>query len=455
MSDEGVFRAFIFLVLCGTLVSMRTDIVHPGADELSYEIRGIVELAHKLQDAGVEVSWENIGDPVAKGEVVPHWIKEIVVNAVHDDHSFGYSPTKGLLRTREYIAHERNIEGGIQITPDDILFFNGLGDAISKIYEYLNPSARVIGPNPAYPTHSSAEAAHVGSCHLTYRLDPHNNWNPDLDDLEQKIKDHPEIGGIIFINPDNPTGMVYPLEVTCALVALAKKYNLFIISDEIYSNIFYGGVEHKKLAQVIGEVPAIAMRGISKEFPWPGARCGWIEFYNRDKDADFDRYCRSLVDAKMLEVCSTTLPQRVIPDIMGDDRYFPYLAERNERYSRRAEQLADVLGDIEGLIVNRAYGAFYMTVVFEEGVLNGTQKLPIENTDAEKLVKPLLAETQNLDKRFVYYLLATTGICVVPLSSGFNSDLNGFRITLLETDDEKFEWIVGTLRRVIKEYVAS
>ncbi|MEX1087321.1 MAG: aminotransferase class I/II-fold pyridoxal phosphate-dependent enzyme, partial [Candidatus Paceibacterota bacterium] len=230
---------------------MRQNIVHPGADELSYEIREIVEVANQLQAAGQTIYWENIGDPVAKGEKIPDWIKEKIIEVIKtDDSSFGYSPTKGDVGAREYIAHERNIEGGIQITADDILFFNGLGDAISKIYEYVHPDVRVIGPNPAYPTHSSAEAAHAGSHHLTYRLDPYNNWYPDLEDLRSKVEKDTSIGGIILINPDNPTGMVYSQEVIAGLVDIAREFNLFIISDEIYSNIFYGGVEHKKLAQV-------------------------------------------------------------------------------------------------------------------------------------------------------------------------------------------------------------
>ncbi|MEX0924428.1 MAG: pyridoxal phosphate-dependent aminotransferase [Candidatus Paceibacterota bacterium] len=433
---------------------MRQNIVHPGADELSYEIREIVEVANQLQAAGQTIYWENIGDPVAKGEKIPDWIKEKIIEVIKtDDSSFGYSPTKGDVGAREYIAHERNIEGGIQITADDILFFNGLGDAISKIYEYVHPDVRVIGPNPAYPTHSSAEAAHAGSHHLTYRLDPYNNWYPDLEDLRSKVEKDTSIGGIILINPDNPTGMVYSQEVIAGLVDIAREFNLFIISDEIYSNIFYGGVEHKKLAQVIGDVPAIAMRGISKEFPWPGARCGWVEFYNRDKDETFNRYCRSLVDAKMLEVCSTTLPQKMIPKVMGDERYYPYLAERNKQYEKRAQQLYDALADIEGLVVNKANGAFYMTVMFKKGVLTGTEMIPIENEDARGIVAPYLKNGHEADKRFVYNLLASTGICVVPLSTGFNSDLFGFRITLLERDDETFEYIVSTLKDAIEKYI--
>ena len=433
---------------------MRKNIVHPGADELTYEIREIVEVAKKIEKEGQEIIWENIGDPIAKGEKVPDWIKEIVQNALKKDATFGYCPTKGLEKTREYIAYERNIEGGIQITADDILFFNGLGDAISKIYEHLHPEARVLGPNPAYPTHSSAEAAHAGSSHITYKLDPENGWRPDLKDIEEKVKKHPEITAILIVNPDNPTGFVYPQELVKQIVDIARKYDLFMISDEIYSNLFYGGIEHKKLASVISDVPGIAMRGLSKEVPWPGARCGWIEFYNRDKDKIFDRYTKSLVDAKMLEVCSTTLPQVVLPEIMGDSRYYPYLETRRAQYEARAKIAKEKFKDLSEIIVHEPQGAFYMTVVFKDGALTKNQKLDIKNKKVFEIVKPLI-ETEQLDKRFVYFLLASRGICVVPLSSGFNSDRFGFRFTLLESNQQKFEATLDLLVASIKEYLAS
>jgi len=433
---------------------MRANIVHDGADKLSYEIREIVEVAKKIEDLGIEISWENIGDPVAKGEKVPKWIKDIIIEIIEkDDSSFGYSPTRGLLKTREYIAHERNIEGGAQISHNDILFFNGLGDAISKIYGYLNEDVRVIGPNPAYPTHSSAEAAHADAPHITYKLDPKNGWEPDLDDLYEKVKSNPNIGGILIINPDNPTGYVYPSQVMQRIVDIAKEFDCFVISDEIYSNLFYG-TEHKKLAQFIGDVPGIAMRGVSKEFPWPGARCGWLEFYNTDKDKNFAKYAKSLVDAKMLEVCSTTLPQKALPLIMGDSRYYPYLEERNLMYQKKSEIAHEILSEIPGVIVNKSNGAFYMTVVFEEGVLNSNQRLDVLNKGAFEIIKPLI-ETKELDKRFVYFLLASKGICVVPLSSGFNSNLFGFRMTILEKDEANFRENIENIAEAIREYTAS
>jgi alanine-synthesizing transaminase len=433
---------------------MRNNIVYEGADQLTYEIREIVAVAQKIEKTGVEISWENIGDPVAKGEKVPEWIKDIVADTVKNDNSsYAYSPTRGLLATREYIAKERNLEGGIQITAEDILFFNGLGDAISKVYTYLNSKARVIGPNPAYSTHSSAEAGHADAPHITYKLDPNNHWYPDLKDLREKIKSHKNIDGILIINPDNPTGMVYPEEVIKEIVAIAKEFNLFIISDEIYSNLCYGA-PHKKLASVIGDVPGLALRGISKEFPWPGGRCGWAEFYNCDKDKDFARYAKTLLDAKMLEVCSTTLPQKVLPKVMDDKRYYPYLKERNAVYMKKADIAYDIFSKIPELIVHKPNGAFYMTVVFKNGVLNNKQKLLPANPEAWKIIEQI-SETDKLDKRFVYQLLASKGICVVPLSSGFNSDLYGFRITLLELDEEKFKKIIETIAGEIKEYLIS
>ncbi|OGZ32757.1 MAG: aminotransferase [Candidatus Niyogibacteria bacterium RIFCSPLOWO2_12_FULL_41_13] len=433
---------------------MRNNIVHQGAGELSYEIRGIVEKAEKLQELGVKIFWENIGDPVAKGEKIPDWIKDIVKKEIESDRSFAYSPTKGILETRKFLAEICNNKGGVKITPDDIVFFNGLGDAISKIYTYLNRSSRVIGPSPAYPTHSSAEASHSGSHHITYRLMPENGWLLDLDELEDKIRSNPAISGILIINPNNPTGTVYSRETVGKIVEIAKKYDLFIVSDEIYSRIVYdGSKEVASLAEVIGETPGIAMKGISKEFPWPGARCGWIEVYNRDKDPLFSRYIKSIIDAKMLEVCSTTLPQLVIPKITTDPRYEIHLNEKNERYGRKAEIVSIILKNTEGIIVPKTEGAFYMSIVFKNGTLNVRQKLKIENKEAKKFVEKIIKNALP-DKRFVYYLLGATGICLVPLSS-FNSDLLGFRLTLLESDEEKFKWIIETIAEKIKEYLLS
>jgi alanine-synthesizing transaminase len=430
---------------------MRNNIVSLGADELKYEIREIVAVAKEINKLGIEINWENIGDPVQKGEKLPAWIKDIIISTMKEDQTYAYSPTKGLDATREFLAQKANKNGLVKITKEDVIFFNGLGDAISKVYGQLRKEYRVIGPSPAYSTHSSAEASHAGSEYIAYQLDPHNLWYPDLQDLRMKVKYNPSISGILVINPDNPTGAVYPKEVLQEIVAIAKEYDLFVVCDEIYINLTYNGKKAVPLADVINGVCGISMKGISKELPWPGARCGWIEVYNADKDPIFAKYIKSIVDDKMLEVCSTTLPQRVIPLIMSDARYEGHIAQRSAVYEKRSRIAYDLLKDVKGLIVNRTNGAFYMTIMFEPNVLTPNQKLAIANAEIKNKVEQLVKNVA-LDKRFVYYLLGATGICVVPLT-GFNCDLQGFRVTLLESDDAKFEWVFKTLREKIKEYL--
>ena len=116
---------------------MRLKLLRSGANELSYEIRGIVKKAEQLKNLGTNIYWENIGDPIQKGKKLPGWMKEIISEAVKDDESFCYSHSKGLLSTREFLSQRNNQLNGTQITAEDITFFNGLGDAIAKLYQYL------------------------------------------------------------------------------------------------------------------------------------------------------------------------------------------------------------------------------------------------------------------------------------------------------------------------------
>ncbi|MGF1635970.1 MAG: pyridoxal phosphate-dependent aminotransferase, partial [Cyclobacteriaceae bacterium] len=308
---------------------MRKKLLRPGADELTYEIRGIVRKAEEVMKHGKKIYWENIGDPVMKHAEVPYWIREIISELSLKNDTYSYCHSKGELTTRKFLADKNNALGGVQISAEDILFYNGLGDAIGKIYQYLVPSARIIGPSPAYSTHSSAEAAHANDSPITYNLDPGNHWYPDMDDLYLKVKYNPNIVGILIINPDNPTGMVYPLEILKRFVDIAREFDLFLISDEIYINVTYNGARAWSLPQYIGEVPGMVLKGLSKEVPWPGSRCGWTKFLNRKKDSEFDKLCTTLENAKMIEVSSTKLPQIAIPRIMSDPRYQEQITANN------------------------------------------------------------------------------------------------------------------------------
>ncbi|MCM0060212.1 MAG: pyridoxal phosphate-dependent aminotransferase [Algoriphagus sp.] len=434
---------------------MRQLLLRPGAEELNYEIRGIVKKARQIEALGYSMTWENIGDPIQKSNQLPSWMKGIVADLLQEDKTYGYADSKGVLDTRKFLANLNNEKGGAQLSPEDILFFNGLGDAIAKLYQFLIPTARIIGPSPAYSTHSSAEAAHANSAPITYRLDPDNQWLPDMEDLYLKVKYNPSIAGILIINPDNPTGMVYPKEVLENFVKLAKEFNLLLIADEIYQNITYNGVKAVALAEVIGNHPAISLKGISKEFPWPGARCGWMEFYNREASQEFSKLCQTLENAKMIEVCSTILPQLAIPRIMNHSEFPAYRAQANAQIGERSEWMREILGKIEGIKFNPTQGAFYNTIVFDEQLLTTRQSLPIEDERLRQLVDCWLDDPEMpLDKRFVYYLLASEQICVVPISS-FCSDLRGFRVTLLEENEAVFKDTFSRLGASITRYLNS
>jgi len=434
---------------------MRIDLVSPGTGELTYEIRNIVNVAEKLQKHGVKINWENIGDPIVKREIIPEWMKEIVAKAVMDNATWGYCHTRGVLETREFICDLTNRRNGAHITPDDIIFFNGLGDAIAKIYGCLRPEARVLMPSPSYTTHTLGEIGHAHAAPALFRLNPEENWYPDLADLRNHIKYNPNICAIMIINPDNPTGMVYTRETLREIVAIAREHNLFIIADEVYTNIVYNGETAVPISDVIGDVPAISLKGISKEFPWPGSRCGWIEVYNGHADEQFRKYINLILTSKMNEVCSTTLPQAVIPAIMQHPCYGEYLAERIASYEKMSNITYDFLKEVPQLMVNRTNGAFYMAVAFREGLLTNRQSIPIANSEVRDLVNGLVEQPGvSPDKRFVYHILAATGICIVPLSS-FSTPLQGFRVTLLEKDENECRRIYSTLAEKISEYLAS
>ena len=178
---------------------MRFEISRGGSG-LTYEIRNIVLIAKKMQEYGMKIIWENIGDPVQKGEHIPDWMKDVLIDILKENESYAYSPTKGIDATRTFIADRVNARGKIQITPEDIIFFNGLGDAIARAYSSIQVDARMIMPEPTYSTHFMAEVLHASFPSNTYRMNPYNNWHPDLRELEQKVRSHRAIVGILIIN---------------------------------------------------------------------------------------------------------------------------------------------------------------------------------------------------------------------------------------------------------------
>ncbi len=426
---------------------MRQNLLRAESSLLRYPIREVVEIGKRFERlAHFKMVWENIGDPVASGEAIPDWMKALLREQIADTASYGYTDSRGDTAARQYVLEHFSSEK--VCTVDDILFFNGLGEAINKILNNLPKEARVLVPSPTYPSHATAEAMHAGCHYISYPLDPENNWEPDVEEIESHVRYNEQIVAILVINPNNPTGSVYHRETLEKIVAIAKKYHCFLIFDEIYHHMTFPGVQTTLLYEIIGDVPGISMKGISKDVPWPGSRCGWIEIYNAEKDQGFSDYIHVILLAKMLEVCSTALPQKILPAIYGHKQYPEMLKARIQKYQQRADEAELFFRKIPQVRLNKPQGVFYLVV---ELLDLPYATLESKNKDVRLELERLEQQKMAADFQFAYELMGSEGICVVPLT-GFGSDLTGFRMTLLQEDDALFTDTLQRIGRAIRAY---
>ena len=211
----------------------------------------------------------------------------------------------------------------------------------------------------------------------------------------------------------------------------------------------FDGTENTLLHEIIGDVPGISMKGISKDIPWPGSRCGWIEVYNSEKDEDFRDFIQMILLAKMLEVCSTTLPQMILPHVYSSPEFGPYLRGRIEKYHQRATQAVEYFNTIPQLRVTMPGGVFYLVV---ELLDLPRSKLSAKTKTIRLYIDDLLASNEVApDFQFTYEMMGAEGVCVVPLS-GFGSTLDGFRMTLLQENDDVFTETLQRIGKAVTEY---
>ncbi len=440
---------------------MRTQLFNPQVSLMKYGIREIVDVAQKLKELDPDFKFvgENIGDPVPKGWPVPQFLKDLIVEETNKqgDAVFGYSHSRGLPETRKWITdYSKKFSPSSNLDYEYVLFTNGLGAAISALYHMLPKGSRILQPTPSYPTHASMESFAAGADPITYKLDPNNAWQPDIAHMEEQIKANPGVVGILVINPNNPTGAVYSAETLEAIVQLAEKYKLMIISDEVYFRMILSGEPCDQITEIAhNRVPLIVMRGTSKDVPWPGGRGGWLEFHNTQLDEEYLNYCESVKKRVLLEVCAVSMAQFIVPKIYDHPDFDEWSKKYNAELAKNASHIAGVLSKTKGLKVNPTQGAFYMMPLFEEGVLNENQTLPIANEKARAYIENEVNKPNfPLDKRFTYYLLASTGICVVP-ASGFFSPYYGFRLTTLDRDEARRTDTYARLSQAVESYLAS
>ena len=428
---------------------------------MRYGIREIVDLTQRISELDPDFQFirENIGDPVAKGWGSPGFVKDILTELIrsNDSNVFGYTHSRGRIATRKWVVdYAKRFSPSIRLDYEHVIFSSGLGAGLSTFYRMLTPHMRVIQPNPGYPAHISNECFSAGAESIGYLLDPENQWQPDVDHMERQIKRHPGIVGILLINPNNPTGSVYTSEMLETITRIAERYHLMLISDEVYFRLVFNGCKYVHISELAsGRVPLVVMRGISKDVPWPGARCGWLEFHNTDLDHDFELFFQSIIKSQMIEVCSTTMPQTALPLIYDHPEYVQWLKQYNAELENNSNTIAEIMGGTQGITIHPIQGAFYMTVLFDANSLNDRQSLPIANPRTQQFITRAVSNPgMPLDKRFAYYLLASTGICIVP-ASDFDCPYPGFRITALERNTERRDWICKKLSEVITQYLSS
>jgi len=311
---------------------MRRSIVHPHAGKIHYEIRDIVAVAKTIESRWhIPIIWENIGDPVKKGEIVPEWIRSIVAEKTKENCSYAYSETEGIGESREFLAAQANqrrtqdVQGTngntlpgapcSRLKQEDIIFFNGLGDAIGKLYHLLNPVSRILIPSPCYPAHAGAETFHSGKPPITYLLDPLRNWEPDLNQLEQLVEMNPDVVGIVYINPGNPTGTVYAPETLLGIVEIARRHGLFIIADETYLNIHFGPSPTASLAQVIGDVPVSPFVQFLRKFPGPALAVAGSKYTTKQRTENLPSISKASLRQNGLKSVPLAFPNSAFPPL--------------------------------------------------------------------------------------------------------------------------------------------
>ncbi len=388
-----------------------------------YEIRGpVLKAAHRLEEAGYKILKLNIGNPAAFDLNAPEEIvKDVILNLPFAD---GYSDSKGIFPARKAVMHycqQKHIEN-VQI--EDIYLGNGVSDLILLSMEaFLDNDDEILVPSPDYPLWTAAICL-AGGKPVHYICDEESEWYPDLDDMESKIT--PKTKGIVVINPNNPTGAVYPEEILQKIAALAERYKLAVFCDEIYDKILYDGAQHTSLASLIKDTFCITYNGISKNYRACGFRAAWM-ILSGNKKAACD-YIDGLDLLANMRLCSNVPGQYAIQTALGGYQSINDLVKPGGRLYEQRTLCHKLLNDIPGISCVKAKGSLYMFPKID------TEKFNIY--DDQKFVLDLL-----MDKR----ILLVNG-------TGFNWEKpDHFRVVFLPRTDD-LENALGRLKDFLASY---
>ena len=325
-------------------------------DNICYEIRGpLLDAAKRLEDEGYTVIKLNSGNPPAFGINAPDEIIHDLTMNIRSAQAYGDS--KGLFSARKAIMQQCQLRGIEDVEIEDIYVGNGVSEMIMMAMQgLLNDGDEMLVPSPDYPLWTAAITL-SGAKPVYYVCDEESDWNPDVEDMESKIT--PKTRGIVLINPNNPTGAVYPREVLVKIVEMAERHELIIFADEIYDQILYDGAKHVPAASLSKDIVFVTFNGLSKSHRIPGLRAGWM-IVSGKKAAAKDYMTDGLDVLSNMRMCGNMTAQLAIQTALGGYQSLHRLISPGGRLYEQRKAACESFGSIPGITYVKPMGALYV-----------------------------------------------------------------------------------------------
>ena len=388
-----------------------------------YDIRGpVLDKARQMEEEGQKIIKLNIGNLAVFGLEPPD---EIVQDMIRNmPHSAGYTDSKGLFAPRKAVVHytqEKQIRG---VTVDDVYLGNGASELITmSLNAMLNAGDEVLIPAPDYPLYT-ASVALSGGTPVHYLCDESSGWFPDIDDIRAKVTSNTK--AIVVINPNNPTGALYPESVLRDIVEVARQHQLIILADEIYDKTLFDGNVHTSIASLADDVLCLTFNGLSKNYRSCGYRAGWMVVSGEKKHAK--DYIEGLNMLASMRLCSNTPGQLAIQTALGGYQSIKDLVAPGGRLCKQRDLAYELLSQIPGVSVVKPKAALYMFPRLDPKIY------PIAD-----------------DQQFAYELLAEEKVLIVQ-GTGFNWPTpDHFRLVFLPNVDDLAE-AIGRIARFLEHY---
>jgi alanine-synthesizing transaminase len=399
-------------------------------NEVKYEIRGaLARRAEQLEREGHEIIKLNIGNPGAFGFRMPGSMRVAIVENLHQ--ADPYSHQKGIFPARESVVMQQQNRGVMDVTADDVFIGNGVSELIMiAMRALLNPGDEVLVPSPDYPLWTASVVIH-GAKAVHYPCRPENGFVPDPAEIEALVTDRTR--ALVVINPNNPTGAVYPSEVLAALAGIAERRHLVFCADEIYDEMLYDGAEFVPAATLAKNALCLTFGGLSKIYRACGLRVGWLVFSGEREHAR--DYIQAVELLASLRLCSNVPGQYAVQTALGGHQSIFDLTRPGGRLHATRAALLDAVKRSRWLSVVTPRGAMYAFVkVHADRLPGGGKKFD--------------------DQAFALDLLERKHVLVAPGSSFNVPYRDHFRLTLLP-DAEQMADVFGRIESLLDEYAAA